>query len=118
MGCNCKKGNMDELIKNNGSSNSISTKTIIKYVLKTFGFILFLVLLPFINVYIIYMVFDMFILNNHTDFKPMILALGKKFSIKEESDEEFLDEDEYNELTEDDVVLMDSEEINTDENFS
>lgn len=111
MSCNCKNGtNINELM-GDGKTTSAS-HTVIKYSLKIMGFLLLLLALPLINIYIIWLMFDMLVLNNNVDIKPLLLALGKKFEVKEEDDEEEeLTEEEFMELTEDDVVLIDSEEI-------
>jgi hypothetical protein len=47
----------------------------------------------------------MLVLNKNIDVKPILLSLGNKFKQKDE------DDDEYNELTEDDVILLDVEDI-------
>lgn len=110
MGCNCKNGsNINELM-GDGKTSSM-TQTVIKYSLKIMGFLLLLLALPLINIYIVWLMFDMLVLNNNVDIKPLLLALGKKFEVKEEEDDEELTEEEFMELTEDDVVLLDSNEI-------
>ena len=93
-----------------GKTSSM-TQTVIKYSLKIMGFLLLLLALPLINIYIVWLMFDMLVLNNNVDIKPLLLALGKKFEVKEEEDDEELTEEEFMELTEDDVVLLDSNEI-------
>ena len=111
MGCNCKNGaNLNDLMAN-GKPES-KTGLIVKYTLKVLGFLVLLILLPIINIYIIWLMFDMLVLNGNIDIKPALLALGKKFEIKEiDDEEEELTEEEFLELTEDDVVLIDSEEL-------
>ena len=111
MGCNCKKdSNINDLIGE--AKTEPIAGVIIKYILKTLGFIFLLILLPVINIYIIWLMFDMLILNRNVDIKPALLALGRKFELKNFDDEdEELTEQEFLELTEDDVVLMNSEEL-------
>ena len=62
--------------------------------------------LPIINLFIIWFIFRTLVLNKDVNIKPLLSAIGKKF--KEEEEE---DEDEYDELTEDDVVMVDVEDI-------
>jgi hypothetical protein len=52
------------------------------------------------------------VLNKNVDFKPLLFSIGSKFMEKEddENDEEFLG-DEFDNLTEEDVILLDSDEI-------
>lgn len=84
----------------------------VKYWLKTLVFILFLLAIPFINLYIIYLSFNIIVLNKSVDIKPLLKSIGEKFSEKNKDDEDdYVDEDELNILTENDVVLLDAEDI-------
>ena len=52
----------------------------------------------------------MLVLNKNIDIKPLLLSIGQKFKENDKDDDE-IDEDEYDTLTEDDVVLLNVEEI-------
>jgi hypothetical protein len=110
-GCNCKNGeSIDQMMKGSKLPDRPLGETIIKYALKVFVFVLFLCALPIIMVYIVYLGFTMLVLNKNIDVKPALLALGKKFqSIN--NDDDYIDEDDYDTLTEDDVVLTNVEDI-------
>jgi hypothetical protein len=113
MSCNCKKGS--SILKDSLESNEkikINGQTILTYTLKTFGFLLMLLALPILNIYIIWLMFNILVLNKNVDFKPLLSSIGSKFMEKEddENDEEFLG-DEFDNLTEEDVILLDSDEI-------
>lgn len=86
-------------------------ETFVKYSLKTFMFLMFLIALPFINLYIIYLSFNIIVLNESVDIKPLLLAIGNKFKPKDDDDDDLIDEEEFESLTEEDVVLLDSEDI-------
>lgn len=100
---------MDSMFENDNKNKKSVTQTVIKYTLKILGFLMLLVALPLINLYIIWLMFNMLILNKNIDVKPILLSLGNKFKQKDDEDDE--DDDEYNELTEDDVILLDVEDI-------
>lgn len=108
-GCNCKNGqSMDSMLENDNQNNQNLTQTIVKYTLKVLGFLLLVAALPLINLYIIWLMFSMLVLNKNIDVKPILLSLGKKFKQKDEDDE---DDEEFSEMTEDDVILLDVENI-------
>lgn len=112
MGCNCKGTvSMEELAKNNQSKPTSFFQNFIKYSLKTFMFLIFLVSLPFINLYIIYLSFSIIVLNQSVDIKPLLFAIGDKFKPKDDDDDDLIDDDEFENLTEDDVILLDAEDI-------
>jgi hypothetical protein len=107
-GCNCKTGgNKDALTNNASQSNENLGQKIVTYALKSFAFILLLVALPIINLFIIWFMFKTLVLNKDINMKPLLLAIGQKFKEKEEDDEDI----DYDNLTEDDVVMVDVEEI-------
>ncbi len=110
MSCNCKNGqSMDSMFENDDKNKKSVTQTVIKYTLKILGFLVLVAALPLINLYIIWLMFNMLVLNKNIDVKPILLSLGNKFKQKDDDDDE--DDDEYNELTEDDVILLDVEDI-------
>lgn len=102
MGCNCK--NDIDFDKSNEPKISLG-KAIGKYTLKFFTFLLMIALLPLINLAIIWFMFNTLVLSKEVNIKPLLLSLGNQFKQKEE-DEDYIDDDEFNELTEDDVVIM------------
>ena len=105
MSCNCKNGgSMDTLLDNKTEEVSVRRK-IIKYTLKTLAFILMLVLLPILNLYIIWIMFKMVVMNKNIDIKPLLMAIGEKFMIKDDDD----DDDDFNE--DDELVMMNVEDI-------
>jgi hypothetical protein len=109
MGCNCKGQSVDNLLKDDRVKLSISN-LIGKYTLKILLFLMLLVILPFINIAIIWFMFNTVILNKDVNIKPLLLALGNQFKEKKYEDDE-IDIEEFNELTEDDVVMVDVEDI-------
>ncbi len=98
MACNCKGKKIEDYSTNSGSVNIGS------YILKTLAFILMLIALPIINIIIIWFMFRTIVLNKEVDIKPILTSLGKKFK---EADNE---EEDYDELTEEDVI-MDNVEV-------
>ncbi len=106
MGCNCKNGEkMDDLLENNKSGVK-NGKKIGSYTLKVLAFLLMVAALPIINLMIIWFIFRTLVLNKNVDIKPLLLALGNKF--KKVDDE---DDNDFEDLTEDDVVMLDVDEI-------
>lgn len=112
-GCNCKGTTI------NGETNNdipISFfQNIIKYGLKTIMFSIFLLMLPLIIIYVIYLAFNIIVLNENVNMKPLLLAIGNKFREKDDVDN-FIDEEELKNLTEEDVILLDADDI-TDKQF-
>ena len=78
------------------------------YLLKSIGFLLMMLALPLINIAIIWFIFKTLMLNEEVDIKPLLYAIGKKFKQNDSDDDE---ENDYEELTEDDVVMVDVEDI-------
>jgi hypothetical protein len=113
MSCNCKNGqSIDSMLENGGQTKNSVTQTVIKYALKILGFLILIAALPIINIYIVWLIFNMLILNKNIDVKPILLSLGKKFKQKDDDDDDDDDDyEDYKELTEDDVVLLDVEDI-------
>ena len=111
MGCNCKNKNVL-----NGESSSNEGKnalwvSIIEYSVKTLIFLLSLVfIIPIINVYLIYLLFKMVVLNKNVETVDMlnsIIKLGKRLNVDE--DEE--DDEEEEDYDEDELVLTEYEDI-------
>jgi hypothetical protein len=106
-GCGCKSnGNKDGLTSSIPSNEKLGQK-IVTYTLKSLMFLLLLLALPIINLFIIWFMFKTLVLNKDINMKPLLLAIGQKF--KEKDDEE--DDIDFDNLTEDDVVMVDVEDI-------
>lgn len=108
MGCNCKKGEAG-YVDSEDKSNIGKKQPIIHYFLKILGFLFMLLLLPIINLFIIWFMFRTLVLNKDVDIKELLLAIGS--SIKKPEDEEEEDDEELEKLTEDDVIMLNVEEI-------
>lgn len=109
MGCNCKGNNknIDSYLGNGTKSTEKLGPRIGTYILKSLAFVLMIAALPIINLFIIWFIFRTLILNKEVNIKPLLTAIGKKFQDKDEEE----DETEFDELTEDDVVMVDVEDI-------
>lgn len=106
--CGCKsEKNIDSYLNDGNISSKKIGATIGMYILKSIGFLLMIAALPIINLFIIWFIFRTLILNKNVDIKPLLLAIGKKFKPEEDDD----DDDDYDELTEDDVVMVEVEDI-------
>lgn len=112
-GCNCK-GNVMNGESNNDSPKSIFQNTV-NYGLKLLMFLIFLVMLPLVIVYVVYLSFSVIVLNKNVNMKPLLSAIGNKFREKDDEDN-FIDEEELKNLTEEDVILLDADDI-TDKQF-
>ena len=104
MGCNCKNSAQAQQINDDRTTGVKITH----YALKTLVFLLMIVLLPVINLLLIYFMFKTLVLGKDVDVKPLLLAIGKKF--KEKDDDDY-DEIDYDTLTPNDVVMVDVEDI-------
>ena len=108
MGCNCKGSNNFELIEN--KETAPLGKQILNYSLKTLTFLFMVAMLPIINLFIIWFIFKTLVLSENVDIKPLLYAIGKKF--KENADDEVdIDDEEFDSLTEDDVVMIGVDDI-------
>jgi hypothetical protein len=106
MSCNCKNSAQAQEINDSRTTGMKITH----YTLKTLAFLLMVVLLPIINLFLIYFMFKTLVLSKEVDIKPLLLAIGKKFKEKDDEDDED-DEIDYETLTPDDVVMLDVEDI-------
>jgi hypothetical protein len=112
MGCNCKnEQSMDTMLENENKTPKNLRQNIIKYTFKSLGFLFILILLPILNLFMIWLIFKMFVLNEKFDIMPLLITIGRKLKPKNEDDEFYEDEDEYDNLTEDDVILVNAEDI-------
>lgn len=118
MGCNCKAGKeSNTYIDAKGDEvkiNKFHYTNIGFYIFKFLGFLLGIIVLPIINIFIIIFMFNILVLNQKADLKPMFNSLANFLKKAKKNDDYDDEEDDFNELTEDDVILMDVDEI-TDE---
>ena len=104
MSCGCKNTSVnteDGKLKNNTPLPSIGA-----YILKVLAFLLLIVGLPIINLFIIWFIFRTLVLNREVNIKPLLTSIGARFKNKEDEEEE-----NYYNLTENDVELVDVEII-------
>lgn len=99
MSCNCK--NEKKIDVKSESKNKISF-----YFLKILIYMIFLLLLPVIIVAFMIIGFKVFVLSESIDIKPLLVRLAKSFSIKDEDEDE-----DYENITEDDLIMVDVEDI-------
>jgi len=111
MGCNCKNTDGPQQY-NVLTQNEGVTATIIKYLAKTLGFLIGMLLLPIIMLVIVWFMFDTIVLNKDIDLRLVINKFVKanKFFTKDDEEEED-DDDDDDELTEDDVIMLNVEDI-------
>jgi hypothetical protein len=82
MSCNCKNNiNIDQVLEGNKGPSLPTGETIMKYTLKVLAFILFVLMLPILNVYIIWLIFKTLVLNESVDIMPLLIKIGEKFKI-------------------------------------
>ena len=111
MGCNCKSGNSFESSENVRffkTNNKEKIKLIGNYTLKMTGLIVGILLLPLINVAIVIFMFNTIVLTKEVNMVNIIKRFtNHKFNNDYDED----DEDDFDNLTEDDVVMLDVEDI-------
>lgn len=115
MGCGCKTNkdgtpNLDE--NNEGTLNIFLI--LWGYLLKLIVFGFFILLLPILNMYLFYIIFKSIMLNKDFNSQELIGSLIKlaiKFKPNNQDFDEYEDSEEYYELTEDDVTMLDVEDI-------
>lgn len=111
MGCNCKAESFETPEKSEffKLSNKEKGKLILHYTFKVMGFLFGILLLPIINIAIVWFMFNTIVLTKDVN----ILNLMKKIisdKVKNDDDDDE-DDDDFDELTEDDVVMLDVEDI-------
>ncbi len=127
MGCSCKAGqtpnsnqkNNNNNVKfepNNDGRNRILS-SVLGYTFKLIAFFLGVLLLPIINIAIIWFMFNTLVLTKEFNIKGLFdrLMKSKKFKelSKEDDDDDYYDgdDDDFENLTEDDVIMVDVEDI-------
>ena len=103
--CNCKTRTEDttSLVSENKTQPKDS---FIRYFIKSIGFIFSLLLLPIINIMIIKLLFQTIVNSNRVELKKII-----EYYFKNKKLDEIDDDDDYLELTENDVEMLNVEEI-------
>ena len=110
MSCNCKADEGFETPEKSEFfklTNKEKGKLILHYFFKVLGFLFGILLLPFINLAIIWFMFNTIVLTKDVN----ILKVMKKIMSKKLKDDDDEDEDDFDELTDDDVIMMDVEDI-------
>lgn len=102
MGCNCKGNNGIDLIQE--KEKAPLGKRILNYSLKSLAFLFMMAIMPIIVLFIIWFIFKTLVLNENVDIKPLLLSLGNKF--KEKDDDDYEDDEDFDNLTEDDVEMV------------
>jgi len=116
MGCNCKNSmEMPQGYVSVENENENLIGKSIKYFAKFIGFLIGVALTPIIMLVIIWFMFDTIVLNKDIDLRKVVNKFVKanNFIFKEgdEYDDDDDDDDVFEELTEDDVVLVNVEDI-------
>ena len=107
MGCNCKSNKTTDEFTS--ETNKITTEKVIHYTLKFIGFLLLVIMLPIINLVIIWFMFRLIVLNKDVDIKAFLVAIYQKFKVNETDDEDDLED--INDLSEDDLIMENVEDI-------
>ena len=112
MGCGCKgNASNDNTIKFGDLTTGAKTRRIGFYVLKTLGFMFGLILLPFINIAIIWFMFQTIVLNKTFNVKDIVFKIMGRTLRQDDDDDDDDDYDDLDELDSDEVTLLDVEEI-------
>ena len=111
-GCNCKKGVSSDKTSVNEDKLPSKTKAL-NFVVRFLVFLIFLVISPAIYVYTLWIAFNGLVLSKSLNVNETIKLLAKfskKNIMKEEEDDDVYAE-EFDSLSEDDVVLTNVEDI-------
>ena len=114
MGCNCKTNGgfeIPEKTKFSKLTNKEKRQLITHYFFKVIGFLIGVLLLPIINIAIIWFMFSTIVLTKDVN---IVKLLNKYFTAKknDDDDDDFEDDDDdFEDLIENDVVMVDVEDI-------
>ena len=108
MGCGCKNVSK-EANKENFGSNLTNKKNVVNFILKLLTMALVLISMPIIMLAVLWITFKIIMLNKEVEILPLLKLIGGKLTKKEDDDDD--DDDDLKNLTEDDVVLLDAEDI-------
>lgn len=101
--CGCKTNKKNDIL--DSVVDKKSNQTVSGYIFKIIAFLLMILILPIINLFIIWFIFRTLVLNKEVDIKPLLVAIGSKFNNKEDNDTDF------DSLTEDDVEMINVEDL-------
>jgi len=112
-GCNCKTKDGFEMPEKNEFfklTNKEKGKLFLHYTFKVLGFLIGILLLPIINIVIIWFMFSTIVLTKDVNIVNLLSKfVGKKNDDDDDDDDDF--DDDFDDLTEDDVVMVDVEDI-------
>ena len=109
MGCNCKNGvSIDNFSNENKESNLPIAKRISFYFVRLVIFFIYLLISPVLMVYLTWLAFKGIVLSESLDVTALIKMLPNMLSKVED---DYIYEEDYNSLTEDDVYLINAEDI-------
>lgn len=102
MSCGCSSKTEEKAF-----SEKTPKEVFVNYAFKTLGFTLIIILLPLINIALIWFMFKTFVLGDTINLVQMFEMINKKISPKPVED----DEDDDEEYTDDDVELLDVDDL-------
>lgn len=127
MGCSCKTGekpnvDINSAIVNKENNENVKHKNLslfLSYTAKLIGFFVGILLLPLINIAIIWFMFNTLVLTKEVDVKLLFSRMMRSKKLKDFSkddedyydDEDEEDDDEFENLTENDVIMVDVDDI-------
>jgi hypothetical protein len=100
MGCNCKSGNIADMALNGNGEYKVRKRWyvyVFEYTVKIILYLLSIIIgLPILNVYVIYLVFKLLVLNKNLDTNNLVsslISLTKKFTPNDNNDDDDDDDD-------------------------
>lgn len=106
MGCNCKSGASSTSTSSTQKTESSSVvQTFFKYSAKIMGFLIGVLLLPFIMLGVIWFMFDTIVLNKEVDLTLILKKIVKinKVVFQDDDEEEDDDYEDYEDLDDDEI---------------
>jgi hypothetical protein len=111
MSCNCKNKNLSDIISEGGvksNNKKMWHVHVVGYTVKSLVFLLTLIIgLPILNVYVIFLLFKLLVLNKNLDTSDLVSSLvnlTKKFTPKDDDDDDDDEDDDEFELTDVDDI--------------
>jgi hypothetical protein len=108
-GCNTKDAKKTSALGPIEISKIDGLDIIVKIITKTLGFSLAVLLMPIINAFVLWFMFEMLVLNKQVDLKKLITGVSSKLSFMNESFDPFDNEDDEEEIYEDDEEFDEDE---------
>lgn len=100
MGCNCKSGASSTSTSSTQKTESSSAiQTALKYSTKIMGFLIGVLLVPFIMLGVIWFMFDTIVLNKEVDLTIILKKIVKINKVVFQDDDEDLDDEEIGYIT-------------------